>query len=77
MVADCGVGEQSAHGVVDGVKAWYSANWRSPAGIVAVDTNPLPRNASKIRIIAELLAVSTLLAANPSRRHDLPKAQRA
>ena len=48
------------------VKGWYSANWRSPAGIVAVGTNPLPRKGSRIRIIGVLLAVSTLLATSPS-----------
>ena len=51
---------------VTGVKGWYSANWRRPVGMVAVDTKPLPRNSSNNRIIGVLLAVSTLLAASPS-----------
>ena len=49
-----------------GVKGWYSANWRRPAGMVAVDTKALLRKSSSNRIIGVLLAVSTLLAASPS-----------
>src|SRR5215831_15288442 len=50
---------------VTGVKGWYSANWRSPAGMVAVTTNALDRNGSRVRNMGVLLAVSTLLAARP------------
>ena len=46
---------------VTGVKGWYSANWRSPAGMMAVATNALDRNGSKVRNIGVLLAVSTRL----------------
>jgi hypothetical protein len=49
-----------------GVNGWYSANWRRPIGMVAMDTKPLLRNSSSNRIIGVLLAVSTLFAANPS-----------
>src|SRR6516225_7733313 len=51
---------------VTGVKGSYSANWRSPAGMVAVATNALDRNGSRVRNMGVLLAVSTLLAAKPS-----------
>src|SRR5712691_513014 len=51
---------------VTGVKGWYSANWRSPAGMVLVGTNPLLRKGSRVRNLGVLLAVSTLLAARPS-----------
>src|SRR5579862_293004 len=51
---------------VTGVNGSYSANWRSPAGMLAVGTNPLDRNGSRVRNIGVLLAVSTLLAARPS-----------
>src|SRR6266851_4942429 len=51
---------------VTGVKGSYSANWRSPAGMLAVGTNPLDRNGSRVRNMGVLLAVSTLLAAMPS-----------
>jgi hypothetical protein len=34
---------------VTGVKGWYSANWRSPAGMVSVGTNPLLRKGSRVR----------------------------
>src|SRR5262252_7186838 len=51
---------------VTGVKGSYSANWRSPAGMLAVGTNPLDRNGSRVRNMGVLLAVSTLLAARPS-----------
>src|SRR5664279_4773878 len=50
---------------VTGVKGWYSANWRSPAGRVAMGTNPLLRKGSRVRNMGVLLAVSTLLAARP------------
>src|SRR5215469_3437225 len=51
---------------VTGVKGSYSANCRSPTGMLAVGTNPLDRNGSKVRNIGVLLAVSTLFAARPS-----------
>ena len=51
---------------VTGVKGWYWANCRSPTGMVATGTKPLPRNGSRVRNIGVLLAVSTLLAASPS-----------
>src|SRR5664279_6535443 len=50
---------------VTGVKGWYSANWRSPAGRVAMGTNPLLRKGSRVRNMGVLLAVSTLFAARP------------
>src|SRR6266536_4340554 len=50
---------------VTGVKGWYAANWRRPAGIVSVGTKPLDRNGNNVRNIGVLLAVSTLLAARP------------
>src|SRR5690242_15010736 len=49
-----------------GVNGWYSANWRSPAGIDAVGTNPLPRNGRNSSGIGALLADSTLLLDSPS-----------
>jgi hypothetical protein len=51
---------------VTGVKGWYSAHWRRPAGMVAVGTNPLLRNGSRVKNVGVLLAVSTLFAASPS-----------
>src|SRR5205823_7712300 len=50
---------------VAGVKGWYSANQRTPAGIESVGTKPLPRNGSNSRNIGRLLAVSTLLLTRP------------
>src|SRR4029077_11504644 len=50
---------------VTGVKGWYSANQRTPAGIESVGTKPLPRNGSSSRNIGRLLAVSTLLLTRP------------
>src|SRR5215470_4957902 len=50
---------------VAGVKGWYSANQRTPAGIEPVGTKPLPRNGSSSRNIGRLLAVSTLLLTRP------------
>src|SRR5690349_6345102 len=50
---------------VTGVKGWYSANQRTPAGIEPVGTKPLPRNGSSTRNIGRLLAVSTLLLTRP------------
>ena len=49
-----------------GVKGWYSANQRTPAGIESVGTNPLPKNVSRIRGMGRLLALSTLLVTMPS-----------
>src|ERR1700721_2539766 len=51
---------------VKGVNGWYSANWRSPVGIVTVGTKPLPRNGNSVKNMGVLLAVSTLFAARPS-----------
>src|SRR5262249_61578156 len=51
---------------VTGVKGSYSANWRSPAGMVAVATNALDRNGSRVRNMGVLLAVLTLFAARAS-----------
>jgi len=34
---------------VTGVKGWYSANWRSPGGMVSVGTNPLLSKGSRVR----------------------------
>ena len=51
---------------MNGVNGWYSANQRTPAGIESVGTKPLPRNGSRISGIGRLLAVSTLLADQPS-----------
>ena len=48
-----------------GEKGSYWENCRSPSGMVAVRTNPLPRKGSRIRNMGVLLAVSTLLAARP------------
>src|SRR6202012_4499402 len=64
---------------VTGVYGWYSANWRSPPGIVAVGTNPLESRGSRVRNIGVLLAVSTLLAARPSAadRHTSASANRS
>src|SRR5438034_10105805 len=50
---------------VIGVKGWYSANQRTPAGMESVGTKPLPRNGSSSRNIGRLLAVSTLLLTRP------------
>src|ERR1700734_3944198 len=51
---------------VAGVNGWYSANQRSPIGMEAVGTKPLPRNGSSVRNIGRLLADSTVLATRPS-----------
>ena len=61
-----GTAEQPAYRFGDGVKGWYSANWRSPGGMVAVGTKPLLRKGSKVSTMGVLLAVSTVLAARPS-----------
>src|SRR2546429_10024651 len=45
---------------VAGVKGWYSANQRTPAGIESVGTKLLPRNGSSSRNIGRVLAVLTL-----------------
>src|SRR5262249_60417949 len=62
---------------VSGVNGWYSANQRSPAGIEAVGTNPLPKNGSSIRNMGVLLAVSTVLAAMPMATHSQGSANAA
>jgi hypothetical protein len=49
-----------------GVKGWWAANQRRPAGIVAEGTNPLPKNGRSNSGIGLLLAVSTLRALRPS-----------
>src|SRR6185369_13473141 len=51
--------------LIIGVNGWYSANWRSPAGIASVGTKPLLMNGRIIRNSGVLLAVSTLSAASP------------
>src|SRR5687768_12664282 len=51
---------------MNGVKGWYSANQRKPAGSESVGTKPLPRNGSSIKSNGELLALSTLFATMPS-----------
>ena len=51
---------------VIGVKGWFSANWRRPAGMESTGTKPLPKNGRRIRNIGMLLAVSTLLASRPN-----------
>src|SRR2546430_11079770 len=68
MIALLPVGvHRSSPGTVSvaGVKGWYSANQRKPAGIEPVGTKPLPRNGSSSRNIGRLLAVSTLLLTRP------------
>lgn len=51
---------------VIGANGWYSANRRSPAGIVVVGTKPVLRKGKRVRNIGVLLAVSTLFAVRPS-----------
>src|SRR6266542_6031236 len=51
---------------MNGVKGWYSAKARNPAGIESVGTNPLPRNGRNTSGVGRLLADSTVLAARPS-----------
>src|SRR5258706_14258667 len=60
---------------VTGVKGSYSANWRSPAGMLAVGTNPLDRNGSRVRNMGVLLAVFTLLAGLPRAAESQSRAE--
>ena len=48
-----------------GVKGWYSANQRTPAGIESVGDEPTAQEGQEQQRIGRLLAVSTLLLTMP------------
>jgi hypothetical protein len=60
---------------VIGVKGWYSANQRSPAGIDPAGTKPLPKKGRMSRNSGVLLAPSTVLAARPRATDSQVKAK--